>query len=147
MRKFNDVRNAAAALALAGALLAPALVHADKPSATIKLNGGQVAFVAGVSWGGGTLYYKHHKYPLQVSGIQVGAIGASHYNIEGDVYHLHNVKDIEGTFGAVQASATAGEGAGSIDMSNGQGVEIVAHSTSSGLNLTLAPSGVQIRLK
>jgi hypothetical protein len=136
---------AAAALLLTGALAVPAAANAA-PSARIYFHGTSVAFVAGVSGGKGTLVYKGHHIPIDVSGFSVGEIGVSHYDVVGEVYHLRRLQDIEGTFAAVHASATAGPGGGVIDMQNGQGVEIQAHSSSAGLNLALGPKGVQIRL-
>ena len=138
----------AATLALAGVLALPAtLANAQRPDATIKFHGGSVAFILGVHWGGGELYYHGRKIPLRVNGLQLGSIGGSSFEAEGEVYHLHRLRDIEGTYGAAAASATAGAGAGAIDMTNGNGVEIRAHSTSSGLQLTMAASGVDIRIK
>lgn len=135
-------------LALAGVIAAPASVaHAQRPDATIQFSGGQVAFILGVKWGGGTLTYHGRRYPLRVNGLQLGSIGGSSYTAVGEVYHLRNVKDIEGTYGAATASATAGRGAGGIDMTNGNGVEIRARSSHAGLQLTLAAAGVDIRLK
>jgi hypothetical protein len=135
-------------LALAGVLAAPAgLAHAQKPDAKIEFSGGEVAFILGVHWGGGTLIYHGRRYPLRVGGLKLGSIGGSSYNAVGEVYHLRNVKDIEGTYGAANVSATAGAGAGAIDMTNGNGVEIRARSSHSGLQLTVAASGVDIRLK
>ena len=82
-----------------------------------------------------------------MTGIGIGAIGADKFSAEGEVYHLHRLSDINGTYSALNANATAGAGAGEIDMQNEHGVEIRAHSTSAGLNLSLAPTGVQINIK
>ncbi|HZC17630.1 MAG TPA: hypothetical protein VE309_12800 [Caulobacteraceae bacterium] len=93
------------------------------------------------------LHYRGHNYPLDVSGITVGTIGAHSYSARGSVYHLHRLRDIEGTYAAGEASATVGVGAGATSMSNGAGVDINAQSTSQGVKLTLGPSGVTIRLR
>ena len=79
----------------------------------IRVSGGSVAFIAGVNWGSGTLTYRRHHYSLKVGGISVGSIGASKFDAVGEVYNLHRPNDIEGTYAAVEASATAGMGAGS----------------------------------
>jgi hypothetical protein len=134
---------AVAAVVLASALAAPAMAQNGR----ITFSGGSVAFIAGVHWGGGTLTFHHKTYPLKVSGLSVGAIGATSFKAEGEVYNLHKASDIEGTYGAVEAGATAGAGAGAVDMKNGKGVEIKARSSSAGLALSLAPSGVVIQLK
>lgn len=136
-----------AAVFLAGAIAAPAFAQDGRPDGHIRFHGGSVAFIAGVNWGDGTLSYKGRTYPIKVSGLSVGAVGANKYSGEGEVYHLRHVRDIQGTFTALDASATAGGGAGEIDMKNDHGVEIHVHSTSEGLKLSLAPSGVSIKLK
>jgi|SRR5579872_1448311 len=133
-----------AAVVLAGSLAAPA---AAAPDATISFHGGSAAFLIGGRWGGGKLHYHGHDYPLQVSGLSVGAIGVSSYDLSGPVYNLRHVGDIEATYGALDASATAGAGAGVLDMKNDKGVEIRATSSSAGLKLSLAPSGLVIKLK
>ncbi len=147
MISAKSLGRAAAAFAVLGVLSIPAALAADEPDATIKFHGGSVAFIAGVHWGGGDLYYHGKRIPLQVNGLSMGSIGASSMHASGEVFHLHHLKDIEGTYGAASASATAGAGAGGIDMTNGNGVEIRAHTESAGLQLTLAASGVDIRIK
>jgi hypothetical protein len=147
MNKLTAGLKFAAALTLAGALSSPALAADHSDAATIHIHGGSVGFIAGVNWGSGTLHYRGHKYPLKVGGLSVGAIGASSYEANGVVLHLHHLSDIEGTYGAVEASATAGSGEGGIDMTNGKGVEIRARSSSSGLKLSAGPQGVEIQLK
>jgi len=147
MISFKPLGRMAASLAVLGVLAAPVALAQGAPDAHIRFHGGSVAFIGGVHWGSGDLYYHGKKIPLNVSGLSLGSIGASSFEAEGEVYHLHHLRDIEGTYGAASASATAGAGAGAIDMTNGKGVEIRAHSTSAGLQLTLAASGVDIRIK
>ena len=115
--------------------------------ATIHFSGGSVAFIGSVQWGGGTLHFHGRSIPLRVNGIGIGAIGADRFSAEGEVYHLRHAHDIEGTYTAVNASATAGAGEGEIDMQNEHGVEIRAHASSAGLNLSLAPTGMHIAIK
>jgi hypothetical protein len=143
--KFPRTTHALAAAALAGGLLASSAAIAQ--DATIHFGGGSVAFLASINWGGGTLHYHGRSIPLRVNGLGVGAIGADKFSAEGEVYHLHHAHDIEGTYSALNTSATAGSGMGEIDMRNEHGVEIHAHTTSAGLKLSLAPSGVEIHFK
>lgn len=145
MNTLARIRTAAASVVLAAALSAPALAQAR--DATITFHGGSAAFIAGVSWGGGELHYKGHTYPLKVGGLSFGAIGANGYRATGVVHHLHHLRDLEGVYAAVDASATAGPGAGTFDMKNANGVEIHVVSSSAGLKLSLAPSGVNIQFK
>ena len=73
--------------------------------------------------------------------------GADKFSAEGEVYNLRHAHDIAGTYTALNTSATAGSGEGEIDMRNEHGVEIKAHTTSAGLKLSLAPTGVLIQIK
>jgi hypothetical protein len=137
-----------AACAVVGAVLSSAsAMAADTPDATISFSGGGVAFIAGVHWGGGTLHWRGKDYPLQVSGLSVGEIGANKYDARGEVYHLTKVSDIEGTYAAGAGGITVAGGVGGIQMKNGAGVVIHASATSAGLNMKLGPSGVTIKLK
>jgi hypothetical protein len=145
MQRVATVRLLAAA-ALAGGLFASSAAMAQ-PDATIHFGGGSIAFIGSLQWGGGTLHYHGRSVPLRVTGIGIGAIGADRFSAEGEVWHLHRLSDINGTYAAVNANATAGAGSGEIDMQNEHGVEIKAHATSAGLNLSLAPTGVQINIK
>jgi hypothetical protein len=145
MKFVTPIRAMAAAALISGVFAASNAVAA--PNATIDFGGGSVAFLASINWGGGTLHFHGRSIPLRVNGIGVGAIGADKFSARGEVYHLHRASDIEGVYTAVNASATAGSGAGEIDMTNGKGVEIRARSTSAGLKLSLAPTGVEIHFK
>jgi hypothetical protein len=145
MHRFTPVR-ALAAAALAGGLFAASAAYAQ-PDATIHFSGGSVAFIGQVQWGGGALPFHGRSIPLRVNGIGVGAVGATSFSAEGEVFHLHHTRDIIGTYSALNANATAGAGAGEIDMQNEHGVEIRAHSSSAGLNLSLAPTGMHIDIK
>lgn len=146
MRPSGDICRAAA-IAVATVLACSSAHAAPPPDATIDFHGGNVAFIAGVNWGGGTLHYKGKDVPLKVSGLSVGAIGANKFDASGNVFHLKQLADIEGTYAAVTGSATVGGGAGGIEMKNGKGVLIKATGTSAGAALKVGPSGMTIKLK
>jgi hypothetical protein len=55
------------------------------PSGTIRFHDGSGAFLAGVEWAG-ALYFRDRSYPLEVSGLSVGAIGVKSYDLRGTVY-------------------------------------------------------------
>ncbi len=145
MKFVTSIRATAVAALMSGVFAASTAVAA--PDATIHFGGGSVAFLASIHWGGGTLHYKGRHIPLRVTGIGIGAIGADKFNADGEVFNLRHARDIEGTYTALNASATAGGGEGVIDMRNEKGVEIHAHTTSAGLKLSLAPTGVVIHFK
>jgi hypothetical protein len=148
MNWLSRGRSVAVVLVALAALAAPALSRSEPaPSAQIRFSGGSVAFLAGINWGGGKLIYHGKTYDLKVSGLSVGAIGATKFEATGTVYNLHQVSDIEGTYSGANASMTAGGGAGAVVLKNSKGVEIRAQSTSAGLKLSAAGSGVVIELK
>ncbi len=137
-----------AALVAAAAVLACSVAQAqDKPSATIDFHGGNVAFIAGVNWGGGVLHYKGQDIQLRVRGLSIGAIGLNKFDSSGEVYNLKQVSDIAGTYAAGAGSVTVGGGVGGVEMKNGKGVVIKASGTSAGAALKLGPSGVTIEVK
>ena len=142
---MNFLKSTLVGAAFAGGLFAASAAMAA--DATIHFGGGSVAFLASINWGGGTLHYHGRSIPLKVNGLGVGAIGADKFNAEGEVFNLHRAADIQGTYTALNTSATAGAGEGEIDMRNEHGVEIRAHTTSAGLKLSLAPTGVVINFK
>ena len=129
------------------ATIAAGAALAASTDGTIRFKGGAVGFIAGVNWGSGVLYYRGQQIPIKVGGLSVGEIGIKHFDARGTVYNLRQVKDIEGTYAAVAASATVGGGAGVLDMKNNAGVRIKAQSTSIGAHLKLGPSGMVIKLK
>src|SRR2546425_5178162 len=105
------------AAALVATLASPALAQ-RRADARISFSGGSVAFLAGVNWGSGTLTYRGRAYPLRVKGLAVGAVGANKFQASGAVYHLRRLSDIEGTYGALEGSMTAGSGPGGVEVKN-----------------------------
>ena len=147
MNKSLRIGRMAAIVALAGAITLPALAQDGPSDARIHITGGSVAFLAGVSWGHGMIDFHGHRYRVKVRGLKVGSIGAASYNARGEVFHLAHLHDIDGVYGAADASATAGAGAGAITLHNSHGVIINMMSSSAGLQLTLAPAGVELEVE
>lgn len=118
----------------------------EAPNATIELSGGSVAAGIGYSWGSGTLAYQGKKYQLKVSGLSIVNVGASEYTASGVVLHLAQVSDIGGNYVAGEAGATLAGGGSLMSMKNDRGVVINMTTTRTGLQLTLAPTGMKIEL-
>jgi hypothetical protein len=118
-----------------------------KHDATIELKQGQVAVGIGYSWGEGILTYKEKKYPFKVKGLSVVDVGITKATAKGVVYNLKKLEDFEGNYTTVSAEGTIGGGAGATNMNNQNGVTINLISTTKGVNLKLAPSGVEVTLK
>jgi hypothetical protein len=118
-----------------------------KPDGTIKLSAGSVAAGVGVSWGSGTLSYNGKSYPISVTGLDVGTVGASKITASGSVYHLKSIDDFDGNYAAVAAGATVGGGGGALAMKNQNGVVVKLVSTSRGVKFTIGGSGVKMEVK
>jgi len=112
----------------------------------IELSGGSVAAGIGYSWGNGTLIFQGKRYALSVSGVSLASVGAVEYTAAGSVEGLKTPQDINGVFTAVGAGATLGGGGNIAAMRNQNGVVIHLTSTTQGLSLSLAASGMKIAL-
>ena len=130
-------------------LLLPGLAVAqDKQAdAYLELTEGQVAIGVGYSWGSGTLTYQGEKYPVTVRGLSVIDVGVTKVTAFGKVYGLKRLEDFNGNYTAATAEGTLGGGAGATTMKNQNGVVIDLFTTTQGINLKLAASGILLKLK
>ena len=142
MRKFLTV----SAIGLGLLLGQPVSTSAQTPDGVIELSGGSVAAGIGYSWGNGTLIFQGKRYALSVSGVSLASVGAVEYTAAGSVEGLKTPQDINGVFTAVGAGATLGGGGNIAAMRNQNGVVIHLTSTTQGLSLSLAASGMKIAL-
>ncbi len=123
------------------------LKQADAQSARISMKIAKAGFVLGVSTGSGTLHYQGRTYGLSIGGLRAGLIvGASNARMSGEVYNLHKLRYIEGTYGAVQASAAAGSGGQNWVLENVHGVRLVLRGVQTGLEASLDAGGMKITL-
>jgi hypothetical protein len=105
------------------------------------------ALVIGVGQGTGTLTFHGRSYPLEISGISFGAtIGSSKTTFEGHAFNMRAPSDIEGTYGAIGGGSAVVAGAGGARLKNGRGVELVLTGAKLGAEITVAVSGVTLRL-
>jgi len=129
-------------------LFVSATTSAVAQSARISLSISKAGFVVGVSSGTGTLRYRGKRYPLSVGGVRLGlTVGASTVRMHGRVYNLRRVRDIEGTYGAVEASAAAGVGPQNWVLENNRGVRLVLRGRQRGLEASLSSGGINISLR
>jgi hypothetical protein len=128
-------------------LSGPAVAQDREPDATIELTQGQVAVGIGWSWGEGTLTYQGQKYPVTVKGLSVIDVGITKATAFGKIYGLKKLGDFDGNYTAATAEGTLGGGAGATRMQNQNKVVIDLYTTTQGINLKLAPSGVQLMIK
>lgn len=136
-------------LAVAFALSFSTALAEDKAatSGTVQISGGSFALGIGYSWGSGHLTYKGREYPFRISGVKVIDVGGSSYDAIGEVYHMKDLADFEGTYVQMEAGAAFGGGAAGQTMKNERGVVMNLRSTKIGLQLTLAPGGLKVTLK
>lgn len=120
---------------------------AEKPSGTATIESTSVALGVGVSWGDGKLQYKGKTHTFSVKGLSVVDLGVSKVSARGKVYHLNKVEDFTGTYVAAQAGAAVGGGMSVVALKNQNGVVMELSSTQTGVKLTLAGEGLEVKLK
>ena len=123
-----------------------AVAGQEEPSGTITIESKTVAIGFGVSWGHGTLKFKGKEYKFKVNGLSLVDLGVSSVSATGEVYGLENLSDFAGTYYAASAGIAIAGGAGAMAMENQHDVVIKLKSTKQGIQFTLAPSGVGIKL-
>jgi len=119
----------------------------EKPAAKLHLTGTSAAIGVGTTWGGGTLIYKGKTHRVRIRGLDIGGVGGARIDAEGDVYHLHDLADFDGTYAAVGAGAAAGPGAGHSIMRNQNGVVIDLATKSQGVLVKAGVDGVSLELQ
>jgi len=128
-------------------LFAVAVSAQDTPVGKVNIESKSVALGIGVSWGDGKLVYEGKEYPFSVNGLSVADLGISKVSATGQVYHLKSVSDFSGNYVAAEAGAVVGGGAGAIALRNQKGVVMQLTGTGTGVQLTLAGKGVDVKLK
>lgn len=135
---------AAASLAFAGpAAAADPMVK----SGTITIDETQFGFLLGGSTGGGVLTFEGKAHKFKIGGLAVGNIGVSKVKGTGTVYNLTSLSQFAGTYSKLEASATLGEGKGSLRLKNDKGVVLEIETSSGGLQLSAGAGGVKVSLK
>jgi len=117
-----------------------------RPVATLELSQGSVGAGIGFSWGSGTLTYLGWTYPVKVVGLSVGEVGLTWASAKGTVFDLKKLEDFSGTYAAGGAGGTVGGGGEAVIMKNGNGVVVELTTSTVGVNLKVAASGVWLTL-
>lgn len=129
-------------------LLVAAAVNAqDKPVGTVTIESKSIALGVGVSWGDGKLTYQGKEHAFSINGLSVVDLGISKATAAGEVLNLKKLSDFSGNYVAAQASAAVGGGAGTVTMKNHHGVVMQLTGTETGVKLTLAAKGIDVKLK
>ena len=117
------------------------------PSGTVDIEEKEMSLIIGGSFGHGTLHFEGADYPLKISGIKVGGVGVSKISAVGEVYDLFDLSKFPGTYVAGDYGITLGGGVGGMVLKNQNGVYMHLRSTSEGIALSLAASGLTVELK
>lgn len=118
-------------------------------NAIIEMTIGKIGFLVGISRGDGKVFFNGRQADLDINGLRVGlTIGASFANMRGEVYNLHRLEDIVGTYVTAQASAVAISGGGqNLVLINENNVRLVLWGEQRGLDASLDAGGMLITLK
>jgi hypothetical protein len=118
-----------------------------QPSGTVTIESKSVALGVGVSWGDGKLNYQDKTQSFSVRGLSVVDLGVSKVSARGKVFNLNKLEDFPGTYAAAQAGAAVGGGMSVVALRNQNGVVMELTSTQTGVKLTLAGEGIEVKLK
>jgi hypothetical protein len=138
------MRIAALAVLAIACLSTPARADTGIVRAVVTRGG----FIIGVGGGSGTLVFRGHSYPLRISGMSFGAtIGLSTTDLRGHAYRMRRPSDIEGVYSAIGAGVALAAGGAGIRLQNSRGVILELSGTRVGVDLSVAVSGVEVRLR
>lgn len=133
-----------AALVLALVLPAGAAL-ADEPSGTISMEITSAAVGVGVSGGQGVLTYQGKTYLFNIKGFEKLAVGMKKVSVNGDVYKLTKLSDLEGKYKKAEpAGLTFIKGEKDLVVQNDKGVTINIQAKAKGLSLDIAKEGLTI---
>ncbi len=144
------MRKVAMAVTMVAALALVSVARGDedkKADATLQLTGGSVAAGVGVTWAKGTLTYKGKEYPVSVSGLSVGDVGATKIAASGKVYNLTKLDDFNGNYTAVGTGVAVAGGASAVAAKNQNGVQVNLTSTTQGVKFALGAGGIEMKIK
>ena len=79
--------------------------------------------------------------------LTLGAVGLSSVQAVGKVYNLKGVAEFEGNYVTAEADLVIGGSASGLIVKDQNAVVINLQSTQAGLNFTLGPGGMAIKLK
>lgn len=134
----------AAGLVVSVSAMSPAPAH---PTAKIKVEIAQGGLIIGGTTGEGYVRYHRRNYPVTISGLRFGAIiGGTNATLTGRVSNLNSLRDVEGTYTSIGASASIGTGKNYQQFKNDRGVHLELYGEQDGLELSLDVGGMTVRL-
>ncbi len=119
-----------------------------EPVAKIKLKQWKVGFILGGGGGKGKLLYEGEEHRLSINGLRVGAvIGVARTDLEGDVYHMTKLEDIEGIYHAAEAAIAVTGGGKVWALKNSKGVVLKLEGKQLGIELAVDYGGMSVKLR
>jgi hypothetical protein len=118
----------------------------DAPTGSIIIKETQVGFLIGGDWGHGTLTFDGETHMFHMGGGKLGGIGVTVADVTGDVYHLTNIKDFNGTYFKAEAGATLVKGRIGSWVKNSNGVSIHLVQKTEGAAISIGVEGLRIEL-
>jgi hypothetical protein len=113
----------------------------------VRLKVTSVGFIVGIGGGSGTLTFRGKTYPLRISGVSAGTIGASGMDLVGTASNLRTAADIAGTYSAASAGIAVAGGGKAATLQNSNGVVLSLQGSQVGFQANLSVSGVTISLQ
>jgi hypothetical protein len=119
----------------------------EAPSAHLKIEQIQVAFIGSGAVGGGTLDFQGKTYKFSVKGLGVGGFGASRLSATGEVYGLKKLEDFAGPYAEVRTGFAVGDfGKGRFWLRNANGVYLKIEGSRQGAQVGVGAEAVLITL-
>ena len=91
--------------------------------------------------------FRGRTYPLRISGVSAGTIGASGMDLVGTASNLRTAADIAGTYSAASAGIAVAGGGKAATLQNSNGVVLSLQGSQVGFQANLSVSGVTISLQ
>jgi hypothetical protein len=105
-------------------------------------------FIVGVGGGHGTLTFRGHHYPFDVSGMSLGfTVGASTTQFVGRALNIRSPGDLAGSYAVIGAGGALAAGAGGVQLQNEKGVILQLQGPKVGVEVSAAVGGVQIVMR
>jgi hypothetical protein len=145
---MNSLTRRRVLISAAAVLGASAPWPAEAATGHISMKILSAGFVFGAGGGNGVLTFRGAQYPFNVGGVSLGAtIGVSGVDLVGVAHHLHDARDIEGSYSAAGAGVAVAGGVTTMTLSNARGVVLNLRGRQVGFKLSLALGGLTITLK
>src|SRR5215207_5403239 len=141
------MRSVLVSIAIAAATIG-SIPWAQAATGLVRVRVVNVGFIIGAGGGQGALNLRGRDYPFSVSGIGLGAFGASAAEFVGRAYNLRSPYDLVGSYSAVGAGAAVVGGVRVTRLRNANGVvlELRGGQVGLGLELNVGVSGVTITM-